>query len=144
MPASDSAKSVVKAMTAPLIAGAIESVVSNRAEVQRFYGIEKFAKIETKLGWNAVSRNLGPAFVANSSRNFVMSTTSFVLTPVLFKLYYPQVRTHARPHGRHNLITTDASQPIALLPAGEEITDVSTQQSAPQVDFSGISLTNCL
>ena len=33
---------------------------------------------------------MGPAFVANSSRNFVMSTTSFVLTPTLFKLYYPQ------------------------------------------------------
>ena len=87
--AADSGKSLVKAIAAPLLAGTVESVVSNRAEVQRFYGIKQFAKIETKLGWNAVSRNLGPAFVANSSRNFVMSTTSFVLTPMLFKLYYP-------------------------------------------------------
>jgi hypothetical protein len=89
-PISDSAKSVAKAIAAPLTAGAIESMVSNRAEVQRFYGIDKFAKIESKLGWSAISRNLGPAFVANSSRNFVMSTTSFVLTPILFKNYFPQ------------------------------------------------------
>ncbi len=90
MPVTDSLKSVVKAVAAPVTAGAIESMVSNRAEVQRFYGIDKFAKIEAKLGWSAVSRNLGPAFVANSSRNFVMSTTSFVLTPTLYKNFFPQ------------------------------------------------------
>ena len=90
MPVTDSLKSVVKAVAAPVTAGAIESMVSNRAEVQRFYGIDKFAKIEAKLGWSAVSRNLGPAFVANSSRNFVMSTTSFVLTPMLYKNFFPQ------------------------------------------------------
>ena len=90
VPVTDSLKSVAKAVAAPMTAGAIESMVSNRAEVQRFYGIENFAKIESKLGWSAVSRNLGPAFVANSSRNFVMSTTSFVMTPVLFKNFFPQ------------------------------------------------------
>ena len=90
VPVTDSLKSVAKAVAAPMTAGAIESMVSNRAEVQRFYGIKEFAKIEGKLGWSAVSRNLGPAFVANSSRNFVMSTTSFVLTPILYKNFFPQ------------------------------------------------------
>jgi hypothetical protein len=89
-PVTDAVKSVGKAIAAPLTAGIIESAVSNRAEVQRFYGIDKFAKIEGKLGWGALSRNMGPAFVANSSRNFVMSTTSFVLTPILYKNFFPQ------------------------------------------------------
>jgi len=51
VPAGDQAKSIAKAVAAPLLAGVVESAVSNRAEVQRYYGIEQFAKIESKLGW---------------------------------------------------------------------------------------------
>ena len=79
----DAGKGLAKSIIAPLTAGAIESVVSNRAEVERYYGIDKFAKVEKKLGWNALARACGPAFVANTSRNFVMSSTTFVLTPTL-------------------------------------------------------------
>ena len=51
VPVGDQAKSIAKAVAAPLLAGVVESAVSNRAEVQRYYGIEQFAKIESKLGW---------------------------------------------------------------------------------------------
>ena len=87
---SERVKYVAKTSMVPMCAGAIESVVSNRAEVQRYYGIEAFGKIEKQLGSNPVARACGPAFVANTMRNFVMSTTSFVMTPTLYQLYYPQ------------------------------------------------------
>ena len=80
-PASTSSFGVAtacKAILAPITAGTIESVVSNRAETQRFWGLGKSAAIERQLGWSALGRACGPAFVANSARNAVMSTTSFV------------------------------------------------------------------
>eukprot|EP01083_Nonionella_stella_P237836 833975_1 len=77
-------------MLAPCLAGTIESVVANRAEVQRYYGIKKFSQIEAALKWNPISKLCGPAFIANSSRNCIMSATSFVVTPVLYRQYYPQ------------------------------------------------------
>lgn len=80
----------LKLVLAPMLAGTLESVVANRAEVQRYYGIDKFAQIEAKLGWNALRRVCGPAFLANASRNFIMSSTSFILTPTTFKEFYPQ------------------------------------------------------
>ena len=79
-----------KAILAPITAGTIESVVSNRAETQRFWGLGKSAAIERQLGWSALGRACGPAFVANSARNAVMSTTSFVATPLLFLHAFPQ------------------------------------------------------
>ncbi len=79
-----------KAILAPVTAGTIESVVSNRAETQRFWGLGKSAAIERQLGWSALGRACGPAFVANSARNAVMSTTSFVATPLLFLHAFPQ------------------------------------------------------
>jgi len=85
-----SAKFACKAVLAPIMAGCIESVVANRAEAQRFYGPDKLAKIEQKLGWSALRRQLGPGFLANASRNTVMSATSFVVTPTLYKAYFPQ------------------------------------------------------
>ena len=42
------------------------------------------------VGWSALGRACGPAFVANSARNAVMSTTSFVATPLLFLHAFPQ------------------------------------------------------
>lgn len=83
-------KQCVQIVLAPAIAGAVESVVSNRAEVQRFYGISKFAQVEKALSWNSFSRLCGPAYVANANRNFIMSATSFVITPVLYRNYFPQ------------------------------------------------------
>ena len=79
-----------KAILAPVTAGTIESVVSNRAETQRFWGLGKSAAIERQLGWSALGRACGPAFAANSARNAVMSTTSFVATPLLFLHAFPQ------------------------------------------------------
>jgi len=81
-----------KAVLTPLTAGTIESVVSNRAETQRFWGLEKSSAIEARLGWSALGRACGPAFVANAARNAVMSTTSFVATPLLYLNFFPQER----------------------------------------------------
>ena len=83
-------KQALKIILAPAIAGNIESVVSNRAEVQRFYGINKFAQIEKSLKWNPFSRLCAPGFLANANRNIIMSATSFVVTPVLYRNYFPQ------------------------------------------------------
>lgn len=83
-------KTCSKILLAPVIAGMVESTVSNRAEVQRYFGIQKFAQIEKSLKWNPLSRICGPAFLANSSRNCIMSATSFVITPVLYRQYFPQ------------------------------------------------------
>ena len=68
----------------------LESLVANRAEVQRYYGRQKFGEIETKLNWNYLMRSGGPAYLANVSRNSIMCSTTFVLTPVTYKLYFPQ------------------------------------------------------
>ena len=38
--------------------------MSNRAETQRFWGLGKSAAIERQLGWSALGRACGPAFVA--------------------------------------------------------------------------------
>eukprot|EP01050_Picozoa_sp_SAG11_P012215 SAG11_NODE_1345_length_5147_cov_3.840729_6_plen_39_part_00 len=34
-------------------------------------------KIEAKLAWNPIFKQCGPAYFANASRNFIMSSTSF-------------------------------------------------------------------
>ena len=39
---------------------------------------------------NPIVRMAGPAFAANAARNAVMSSTSFVLTPITYKLFFPQ------------------------------------------------------
>lgn len=88
--ASYQAKSVAKTMLAPILAASLESVVANRAEVERYFGRSKFSAIETKLGWNPVGRLFAPAFGANAMRNVIMCNTSFILTPITYKLYYPQ------------------------------------------------------
>lgn len=79
-----------KIIFAPMLAGTFESVVANRAEVQRYFGLTRFSQIESSLKWNPISRICGPAFLVNSSRNTIMSATSFVITPVLYKNYFPQ------------------------------------------------------
>jgi len=85
-------KTAAKTIAAPVLASAMESAVSNRAEVQRYFGPDKFARLEEAVagGNNALRRALGPAFAANAMRNVIMCQTSFVLTPVTYKLYFPQ------------------------------------------------------
>ena len=83
-------KNMTKIILAPVMAGTLESVVANRAEVQRYFGLVRFAQMESALNWNVISRLCGPAFLANSSRNCIMSATSFVATPMLYRDYYPQ------------------------------------------------------
>ena len=61
MAVSDQAKAAFKVVLAPALAGAIESGVSNRAECQRFYGMQKFAQVERALAWGPVARQCGPS-----------------------------------------------------------------------------------
>lgn len=88
--ASYHAKSIAKTILAPILAGSLESVVANRAEVERYFGPRKFASIESKLGWNPVARLFAPAYASNAMRNVIMCNTSFIITPITYKLYYPQ------------------------------------------------------
>jgi len=83
-----------KALLAPAVAGMIESVVANRAEAQRFFGIAKFKSLEAQLNWSAAGRALGPGFLSNWSRNFIMSGTSFVFTPIMYKVRSNQSCVH--------------------------------------------------
>jgi hypothetical protein len=83
-------KSAAKTVFAPVLSGSLESVVANRAEVQRYFGPTRFATLEAQLNWNPVGRLLAPAYVANAMRNVVMCSTSFIVTPITYKLYYPQ------------------------------------------------------
>ena len=75
-----------KDMAAATIAGVVESAVSNRAEVQRYYGLQTFAKLQETNRWGV----LGPAFLPNASRNAIMAYSAFVMTPVLYHDSVPQ------------------------------------------------------
>ena len=88
--ASEWFKSSFARILSPALAATLESKVSNRAEVQRYYGPERMAKVESQLGWGAMRRAAGPAFLPNFARNFIMCQTTFLLTPITYKLYFPQ------------------------------------------------------
>ena len=91
--ASYRAKTAAKTVMAPVMAACLESAVANRAEVQRYFGPTALARLEASLGWNPVSRYLfAPAYGANVMRNVIMCNTSFILTPITYKLYFPQER----------------------------------------------------
>lgn len=81
---------LVKDVAAAGVAGVVESAVSNRAEAQRFLGIDRLAALETQLRWNPIARALAPGFMANISRNAIMAHSAFVMTPILYKNYVPQ------------------------------------------------------
>jgi hypothetical protein len=83
-------KSSFARLLSPALAATLEAKVSNRAEVQRFYGAERMAKVEAQLGFNAMRRAAGPAFLPNVMRNVIMCQTTFLLTPITYKLYFPQ------------------------------------------------------
>lgn len=84
------AKQTFKTILSPIMAACLESYVSNRAEVQRYFGPKEFAKLETQLAYPSWRRAAGPAFGANACRNVIMCQTSFLLTPLTYKLYFPQ------------------------------------------------------
>jgi hypothetical protein len=86
------AKFAFKTLLSPILAACLESKVSNRAEVQRYFGREKFAMIESALKANPVARAAGPAYAPNVMRNVIMCQTTFLLTPITYKLYFPQER----------------------------------------------------
>jgi len=85
--ARDASLSAAKTVAAPIISGSIESMIANRAEVQRYFGMAKFGELNVPSAFN---RMFGTAFAANAARNAVMSSTSFVITPLLYKTLYPQ------------------------------------------------------
>mmetsp|Transcript_17642 Transcript_17642/g.37453 ORF Transcript_17642/g.37453 Transcript_17642/m.37453 type:complete len:297 (-) Transcript_17642:524-1414(-) len=89
-PSSVVAANVVKTALAPLLSGSLESLVANRAEVERYYGRQQFKQIESNLNWGGLAKFCGPGYFANASRNVVMCSTTFVLTPITYKLYFPQ------------------------------------------------------
>ena len=91
MDASRRVKTVIKTLLAPVMAACLESIVANRAEVQRYFGPAQLSKLEARLNWNPLSRYLfAPAYGANVMRNVIMCNTSFILTPITYKLYFPQ------------------------------------------------------
>lgn len=83
-------KSAVARVLSPLLAATLESKVSNRAEVQRYYGPERLAQVEARLGLSSLAKAAGPAFAPNVMRNIIMCQTTFLITPITYKLYFPQ------------------------------------------------------
>ncbi|GKY96418.1 hypothetical protein MPSEU_000601300 [Mayamaea pseudoterrestris] len=89
-PLSYQIKVAAKTLICPVISGCFESFVANRAEVQRYFGPVRFAEIESRLANNSFVRIAGPAFAPNAARNIIMCQTSFLLTPLTYKRYFPQ------------------------------------------------------
>lgn len=81
-----------KALLAPTLAAIMESLVSNGAEVERFYGKEEFRRIvtATRAQRGTIGSLAGPAFTANVARNGVMSFSTFICTPLLFTKLIPE------------------------------------------------------
>jgi hypothetical protein len=88
--ASYRTKFAAKTLLSPVLAACLESYVSNRAEAQRYFGPARFAALEGSAGRAALRRAAGPAFGANVTRNVIMCQTSFLLTPLTYKLCFPQ------------------------------------------------------
>jgi hypothetical protein len=91
------ARESFKAIMSPLLAASLESLVSNRAEVQRFYGPKVFQQVMTQAYTHGNLRTInplvsftGPAYTANVMRNIIMCQTSFIITPYTYKMYFPQ------------------------------------------------------
>ena len=47
---------------------------------------------ERSLKMNPLRRVAGPAFAPCMTRNFIMCQTAFILTPITYKLYFPQAQ----------------------------------------------------
>lgn len=89
-PVDYKARYAMARLLSPIMSASLESMVSNRAEVQRFFGPQQFAEMQTRLRTGIVTRITGPAFVPNAMRNIIMCQTSFLITPLTYKLYFPQ------------------------------------------------------
>ncbi|KAG7356183.1 hypothetical protein IV203_000869 [Nitzschia inconspicua] len=83
-------KSTIKSVLSPIMSAALETKVSNRAEVQRFFGKQQFAAIENGLKTIGLQRMAGPAFTPCMMRNLIMCQTTFILTPTTYAIYFPQ------------------------------------------------------
>lgn len=68
-------KSTIKTLVAPLLSATLESMVSNRAEVQRYYGPDKFKVVQQGLKLNPLAKGagFGVAFAPNMMRNLSTS-----------------------------------------------------------------------
>jgi hypothetical protein len=71
-------KSTFKTILSPIMSAALETKVSNRAEVQRFFGKQKFSIIEHGLKTTGLQRIAGPAFVPCMMRNASQRCCSLV------------------------------------------------------------------
>ncbi|KAJ8607789.1 hypothetical protein CTAYLR_009238 [Chrysophaeum taylorii] len=70
----------LKDAAAAVVAGAVESAVSNRAEVQRYYGLNN------RFDYGA----FGPALAPSVARNAIMAYSAFVATPVAYAWFWPR------------------------------------------------------
>jgi len=83
-------KYVSKTLLGPLLSACLESSVSNRAEVERYFGKENFARVLKSRGSNPISIVVGPAFFPSAMRNLIMCQTTFILTPIMYRQHFPQ------------------------------------------------------
>ena len=97
---------MVKDIASAGVAGVIESAVSNRAEAQRFLGMERFGALEARLRWSPVARALGPGFVPNVTRNSVMAHSAFVSQFRVLGLSHTLTKTVTVPPTMVNLTLT--------------------------------------
>jgi hypothetical protein len=79
-----------KTIMSPMLAATLESKVSNRAEVQRYFGPTKYAEMMKGLKMGPLGRAVGPAFLPGCMRNIIMCQTTFLLTPLTYRIYFPQ------------------------------------------------------
>eukprot|EP00298_Acanthocystis_sp_HF-20_P026562 c4343_g1_i1.p1 GENE.c4343_g1_i1~~c4343_g1_i1.p1 ORF type:complete len:349 (+),score=143.31 c4343_g1_i1:113-1159(+) len=88
---------VAKGMSAGVLAASIESFVANRAESQRHLGPQTLAKLSPPLSQGTILQHLrhsaGPSYIPNVARNFIMCSTTFVISPALFQLLPQEQRT---------------------------------------------------
>eukprot|EP00967_Tisochrysis_lutea_P120145 scaffold196736_cov30-Tisochrysis_lutea.AAC.1 len=81
---------LAKDVGAATVAGAIESAVSNRAEAQRYFGLERFRSLESRAQPRRLVGLVGPAFSASVARNSLMTYSAFVATPALYRQHVPE------------------------------------------------------
>jgi hypothetical protein len=88
---------VFKSITAPFLASVAESVVANKAEVMRYLGPSTLQALQARTVEKSLLGRIygacGPAFAPNVARNFIMSATSFVITPNVFHQLPEEHRT---------------------------------------------------
>lgn len=64
-------RDTAKCLLSPLLASCLESFVSNRAEVQRFFGPKEFAALEQQLAYNPLRKAAGPVSIPNLRSSIV-------------------------------------------------------------------------